>query len=78
MYVGRKDFQIKHMGYRIELGEIEAAATALGQSPAAYASMRQIRQLLYLYAKLWQNLPDPGSEKKKLPAHMLPRKNHMH
>jgi amino acid adenylation domain-containing protein len=25
-YVGRKDFQIKHMGYRIELGEIEAAA----------------------------------------------------
>lgn len=24
-YVGRKDFQIKHMGYRIELGEIEAA-----------------------------------------------------
>ncbi|MCI5955167.1 MAG: amino acid adenylation domain-containing protein [Lachnospiraceae bacterium] len=25
-YVGRKDFQIKHMGYRIELGEIENAA----------------------------------------------------
>ncbi|MCM1193157.1 MAG: AMP-binding protein [Butyrivibrio sp.] len=25
-YVGRKDFQIKHMGYRIELGEIEHAA----------------------------------------------------
>src|SRR5574344_465714 len=23
IYVGRKDFQIKHMGYRIELGEIE-------------------------------------------------------
>lgn len=23
MFVGRKDFQIKHMGYRIELGEIE-------------------------------------------------------
>lgn len=23
-YLGRKDFQIKHMGYRIELGEIEA------------------------------------------------------
>jgi acyl-CoA synthetase (AMP-forming)/AMP-acid ligase II len=26
MFVGRKDFQIKHMGYRIELGEIENAA----------------------------------------------------
>jgi len=25
-YIGRKDFQIKHMGYRIELGEIETAA----------------------------------------------------
>ena len=24
-YVGRKDFQIKHLGYRVELGEIETA-----------------------------------------------------
>lgn len=28
-YIGRKDFQIKHMGYRIELGEIETAASAV-------------------------------------------------
>lgn len=28
VYMGRKDFQIKHMGYRIELGEIEAAVSA--------------------------------------------------
>ena len=26
IFVGRKDFQIKHNGYRIELGEIENAA----------------------------------------------------
>jgi len=26
LYVGRKDFQIKHLGHRIELGEIEVAA----------------------------------------------------
>jgi amino acid adenylation domain-containing protein len=26
MFIGRKDFQIKHQGYRIELGEIEHAA----------------------------------------------------
>ncbi len=26
IYIGRKDFQIKHNGYRIELGEIETAA----------------------------------------------------
>ena len=25
MFLGRKDFQIKHLGYRIELGEIEHA-----------------------------------------------------
>ena len=29
IYVGRKDFQIKHMGYRIELGEIETAAGSI-------------------------------------------------
>lgn len=29
MFVGRKDFQIKHMGYRIELGEIETALGAV-------------------------------------------------
>lgn len=29
MFVGRKDFQIKHYGYRIELGEIENVAVAL-------------------------------------------------
>ena len=29
VYMGRKDFQIKHMGYRIELGEIETAASAI-------------------------------------------------
>lgn len=28
-YIGRKDFQIKHMGFRIELGEIETAARGL-------------------------------------------------
>ncbi len=28
IYVGRKDYQIKHMGYRIELGEIETAAAS--------------------------------------------------
>ena len=28
-YLGRKDFQIKHMGYRIELGEIEAVINSV-------------------------------------------------
>lgn len=29
LYMGRKDFQIKHMGHRIELGEIETAISSL-------------------------------------------------
>ena len=29
MFIGRKDFQIKHLGYRIELGEIEHAVLQL-------------------------------------------------
>ena len=29
IYVGRKDYQIKHQGYRIELGEIEAISDAI-------------------------------------------------
>lgn len=29
LYVGRKDFQVKHMGHRIELGEIETASASL-------------------------------------------------
>ena len=29
MFLGRKDFQIKHLGYRIELGEIEAVVVSL-------------------------------------------------
>ncbi|MEG0915001.1 MAG: AMP-binding protein, partial [Christensenellaceae bacterium] len=29
LYLGRRDFQIKHLGYRIELGEIETAVNAI-------------------------------------------------
>lgn len=29
LYMGRKDYQIKHMGHRIELGEIETAVSSL-------------------------------------------------
>jgi len=30
IFIGRKDFQIKHLGYRIELGEIEHAVLKIG------------------------------------------------
>ena len=31
VYIGRKDFQVKHMGHRIELGEIEQAMNAVAE-----------------------------------------------
>ena len=34
-YIGRKDFQIKHMGHRIELGEIEQAMHAIPEVGSA-------------------------------------------
>jgi D-alanine--poly(phosphoribitol) ligase subunit 1 len=35
MFVGRKDYQIKHLGYRIELGEIETAVGSIEAINAA-------------------------------------------
>lgn len=49
-YVGRKDFQIKHMGYRIELGEIETAAmsgSGVKRCCCLYNERKQKIQLLY-------------------------------
>jgi len=49
-YVGRKDFQIKHMGYRIELGEIENAAMNvenMRRTCCVYNEKRQTIVLLY-------------------------------
>ena len=39
IYMGRKDFQIKHMGNRIELGEIETAVSQRRESLPAAACM---------------------------------------
>ncbi len=37
LFLGRKDFQIKHLGYRIELGEIEAVAVGMDEIDNACA-----------------------------------------
>lgn len=74
LYIGRKDYQIKHMGHRIELGEIEVAAsgyTDIKQSCALYDAEKQ-RIVLFISAKdidkseLYQYL------KTCLPHYMLP------
>lgn len=74
LYLGRKDYQIKHMGHRIELGEIETAASAyrdVKQSCALYDAEKQ-RIILFVAAEdidkkaLYQHL------KNGLPHYMLP------
>ena len=47
-YVGRKDFQIKHMGYRIELGEVEKAAMSVPAVRSACALYNQKRQAIVM------------------------------
>ena len=66
-YVGRKDFQIKHMGHRIELGEIEQAMNAIpeissgcclfhnGKITAVYSGSLTKKELVPL---LKQSIPD--------------------
>lgn len=74
VYIGRKDYQIKHMGHRIELGEIEVAASSykdVKQSCALYDAEKQ-KIVLFIAveniekSELYQQL------KKCLPHYMLP------
>lgn len=74
-YVGRKDFQIKHMGYRIELGEIENAAMCAESAEkvcCVYNSKKQVIILLY------EGNIDEASIKaevsKHVPEYMVPGK----
>lgn len=74
-YVGRKDFQIKHMGYRIELGEIEnAAICAEGADKVCciYNSKKQVIVLLYEGKVSEDSIRD--EVKKHVPEYMVPGK----
>lgn len=48
-YIGRKDFQIKHMGHRVELGEIEAAAMRCDDVSRACCIFDAEKQRLHLF-----------------------------
>mgnify|MGYP002750763322 CR=1 FL=1 len=48
-YIGRRDFQIKHMGHRVELGEIEAAAMRCDAVTRACCTFDAERQRLHLF-----------------------------
>lgn len=71
-YVGRKDFQIKHMGYRIELGEIEAAAVNASGVSRAGCIYRDNRIVLFYEGKA-QEAELQQALQERLPDYMLPQ-----
>lgn len=72
-YVGRKDFQIKHMGYRIELGEIEHAAMNMAHMERACCIYNDRKQEIVLVYE-GQTDTDTVREalKNKVPEYMVP------
>lgn len=76
-FIGRKDFQIKHMGNRIELGEIEAAVYAINsvQHAACVYDLKNEKIVLF-YSAI--NLISPGEFIKelsaRLPKYMIPNR----
>ncbi|MDD6213436.1 MAG: amino acid adenylation domain-containing protein [Clostridiales bacterium] len=73
LYLGRKDFQIKHMGYRIELGEIEAAASAVEKLEAVVCLYEQAAdQIILVYQGKIAKEKLAKILEEKLPAYMMP------
>ena len=79
MYVGRKDFQIKHLGYRIELGEIEHAVFQVaGVRNACVVYDQNKKEIVLFYESESELSPAVFREQllKSLPKYMLPTAYH--
>ena len=75
IYMGRKDFQIKHMGHRIELGEIETAVSALDgimQNCCHYDTKRS-KIVLFYTGSLTEDEIDEQL-RKVIPDYMIPNR----
>lgn len=75
MFIGRKDFQVKHLGYRIELGEIEHAALRVEGIENCCAVYVEPRKEIVLFYESDRDLR-PGTMRQRLgaflPKYMLP------
>ena len=77
MFVGRKDFQIKHSGYRIELGEIENAVSGTGLVKTVCVLYNQEQKEIVMFYQSEDNLNIGEFRKRMLqfvPKYMLPTK----
>ncbi|MBD5501325.1 MAG: D-alanine--poly(phosphoribitol) ligase [Lachnospiraceae bacterium] len=76
IYLGRKDYQIKHMGHRIELGEIEAATGNIQEietSACIYDDEKQ-RIVLFYVGKYMDPKEIKAILHTKIPEYMIPKK----
>ncbi|SFB16794.1 amino acid adenylation domain-containing protein [Acetitomaculum ruminis DSM 5522] len=73
IYLGRKDFQIKHMGYRIELGEIEANMSAMEKMNSCACIYNETEdKIVLIYEGRIKKDAVMEHAKKKLPPYMHP------
>jgi amino acid adenylation domain-containing protein len=75
LFLGRKDFQIKHLGYRIELGEIEHLVTSIGLVDNACVLYQRERKEITLFFEAKQQVPPAAIRQglaAVLPKYMLP------
>lgn len=75
IYLGRKDFQIKHQGHRIELGEIEAVANSLDDVETSCAIYDETNKKIILYFCGKKEICEKDAYaalKARLPKYMLP------
>ena len=77
MYVGRKDFQIKHNGYRIELGEIENAVLGTKSVDTACVIYNNTHKEIVMFYQAADEL-NVGEFRKRMmefvPKYMVPTK----
>ena len=75
MFIGRRDFQIKHLGYRIELGEIEHAVLQVEGIRNVCVVYNQNKKEITLFFESAVEL-SPGVIRERLgaflPKYMLP------
>lgn len=74
VFVGRKDFQIKHMGNRIELEEIEVAVNSIANITSAACIYDEVKQKIILFytSKNNHEVDIINNVKFNLPKYMFP------
>ena len=75
LYVGRADFQIKHMGYRIELGEIENKVYEIDEVNTCVVVYKNDNIILYYVGNIEEKTLLERL-KAKVPNYMIPNKIH--